>query len=267
MATEAVQQDPFMQLLMGYLGGQQSGTTGGTKTGTTSSSTSSTTSQSGTQSTQNTADVAKLTDVYNQLVAGPTTDQINSIFATGSKEIPVLQSAYAQAAGLKTANNSVLESQLGDLNARMASSVVDKQISMLGQAGTVAQQIASLTGGSTTTSSGGSTTTGTTDGSSKDVSTGSSDTSSTLNQDSLLKWLVGGQLTGALSGNNNTLSSVIDLIKSGGSKLSDLISGTGNLTIDTSGIGVDNTGAGIGNLLKQFDSSQNVDWSSFDFGA
>lgn len=211
MATQGLGIDNsnlFANLLMNFLGGQSSQDQAGeqhSQTGSDSTNTTTgTTTTTGTSTSNTTADISRLMEVYNRDAAGVTPDMMKAIFKEGSKEIPGLTTAFANAVGGRTAENSGLGMALGDLNSRITGKVADINQQMLTQAGQVAAQIGDLTKSTTTTSSNtqvqdllnriiGNTST-------DQTNKGSSDSETSLNTQKLLQALLGGQLLGGLDG-------------------------------------------------------------------
>lgn len=243
MATTQ-QIDPMAQLLLTFLGGSSDQSQSGSKTGQTSSNTSNT----GTQTTAVSADTAALKDVFSRLIAGPTQQDIATIFETGAKEVPGLQTSFAQSAGLQTGSNSALQTSLADLQSRITGKVLEQKTQMLGQAAGVAQALGSLSQTQTTTTDN----TSKTDGTSSETSKGSGSQDAGMNSDKLRQLLLGGTLLGGLvgEGSGGYGPGIGELFKSlsGGKSLMDLISG-GGMTIDPNGMGIN-----VPDILKQFNN-------------
>lgn len=172
-------QNPLFPLLTSILGGEQ-GTNvskGGTTTQDTTSSTTGTSNQavtgtssqqqtgtstqqtSGTSLQQTNADTSRLADVYARQYAGITPDMLSAIFREGSRQIPGITAAYANAVGARSADNSPLATALRDMQIGLTDKAAQLNFQLLKDSGITAQQIADLTKSVSTTND--QTTTGT----------------------------------------------------------------------------------------------------------
>jgi hypothetical protein len=201
-------QNPFGSILTSLLGGQEN--TDVTKNTT------------GTQTLKTTADLASLRDVYAKQAAGITPEMMTALFAEGSKKVPTLTNAYANAVGARSGNNSPLGLSIHDLQAQLTNDAARLNMQMLSDSGKTAAQIADLSKSSTTTNTGSDST--------------SIDSKKTVDKDAL-KLLgglgIGTSVLDGLLGGNGVTGGVNDLFKlitgSGGSWLKDFFgSGTGS---------------------------------------
>lgn len=228
-----------------------------------------------TQSTN--ADVSKLNQVFNQQQAGITPDALRAIFTEGSKAVPGLTAATANAVGARSSGNSALATSLTDLNTNLTSQAATQSQAMRNAAAGTAAQIADLTKTITGSNTGNQNTSGVTNQTSDTtqnqgtVRNLDTRTGSTINAKSagltagtaLLASLLGG-------GGDGKSSNLTDLLTKGGGLLSKFfggdVSGNGNLFdgITFGGQGVaDNGGADIAPIFNFGDQSGGTDWTNY----
>ena len=128
---------------------QQSGSSTNTQnqnqalTGSTTQNQTQTGSNTSTQNT--TADISRLTQVFNQQQKGITPEALAAIFTQGAKAVPGLTAATANAVGARSSDNSALATSLTDLNSNLVSQAATQNQALLNASGTTAAQIADLT--------------------------------------------------------------------------------------------------------------------------
>lgn len=117
---------------------QTSGNTNTTTTGSTTGNTTSTSTQ------KSIADLSRLEEVYARQKAGVTPEMLAAIFSEGSKAVPGLAGAYANAVGARASGNSALGVALRDLNADLTNKAAVLNTQLLEQSGDTAAKIAEL---------------------------------------------------------------------------------------------------------------------------
>lgn len=160
-------------------------TTTGTQNTTGTSGTTGTQTSTGTNNstTQTNADTTDLQKVFDKQNAGITPDQLAAIFTEGSKATPGLITAYANATGSRSSNNSPLAGGLSDLMNKLTTSAATLNEQMLSDSGTTAANIANLTKGQTTTGTTGGTQTNDSTTNTNNNTTSTNNTASTNNTD------------------------------------------------------------------------------------
>jgi hypothetical protein len=154
-----------------------------TKTGTTTGTQAQTGTTTGTnrqvtdQTTQSTADVEALKQVFAQQQGGITPQMLAAIFAEGQKAAPQLVASTANAVGARAGNNTPLATALTALNAQLTSKAAELDLSQKNASADTAAKIAQLTGGTKTTG----TQTGETGQSSNQTSTNNSSSNEKTN--------------------------------------------------------------------------------------
>lgn len=103
------------------------------------------------QTTQKTADISRLLQVFQQQQAGITPEMLAAIFTEGSKAVPGLVSTMANAVGARSSNNTPLSTALGTLQSNLTSEAAKLSLAQRNASADTAGKIAEATSGTTTT--------------------------------------------------------------------------------------------------------------------
>jgi hypothetical protein len=196
--------------------------------------------------TKTSGDATALNAVLAKQMGGISTQDIQSIYQEGAKSVPNLVNTYADAMGNRSKGNTALGNSVSDLNSSILSKIAELNTSMTNNAGNTAANIANLNKTTTTT--------------------GSKESSTQVDNQALLKALVGaagieglssllGGGDGSTGGTLGNLASVVGLGKAatGGASTAGtagtVAAGAGAAGAGAAGTGAATTGAVYGGTI------------------